>query len=277
MHLRPVTVADKPELLVVEGKSTPNLSYLPAVYELFMADAPLGEFMLVEEQGVVLGCAKYTLFPDGSAWLETLRVTPQAQGRGLGKRMYERFFELAREQGVPTMRMYTGIENAVSKGLAEHFGFTLEETFNGFTRGVAAGPVASAFRRVTDETEATALLMPLRATWGNFLVMNRTFLPFNEAVCADLARQGMVYASAENVVVLGARFSPEKALHVLLFSGNAAECLSFAASVARERGAGQLVCICPAANTAAQDALKHAEFTPDRGQYIVMKVNVQQV
>lgn len=177
MILRPVTEADKPALLVVESKSTPNLSYLPAVYGMFLADAPRGEFMLVEEDGAVLGCAKYTLLPDGSAWLETLRVVPEAQGRGLGKRMYERFFELAREQGVPTMRMYTGVDNVVSKGLAGHFGFTLEETFHGFSRPVGPVRKAPAFQAVSDPVQVTDLLMPLRPAWGDFLVMNRTFTP----------------------------------------------------------------------------------------------------
>ncbi|WP_135228816.1 GNAT family N-acetyltransferase [Deinococcus fonticola] len=279
MLLRPVTAADKPLLLAVEAQSTPNLRYLPAVYEQFLADAPQGEFMLTEEAGQVLGCAKYTRLPDGSAWLETLRVVPEAQGRGLGKRMYRRFFELAREQGVRTMRMYTGAGNVVSRGLAEHFGFRLEETFMGFTRPVTAdytgtGDASTPFRAVTDAAGAAALLLPLRASWGEFLVMNRTFLPFSEAVCADLARREMVYASGDDVVVLGARFSPEEAQHVLLFSGDASRCLAFADALARQQGAAQLVCLCCAANVDAQLALGQAGFTPDGAPYIVMRVEV---
>ena len=276
MMLRPVTEADKPALLVVESKSTPNLSYLPAVYGMFLADAPRGEFMLVEEDGAVLGCAKYTLLPDGSAWLETLRVVPEAQGRGLGKRMYERFFELAREQGVPTMRMYTGVDNVVSKGLAEHFGFTLEETFHGFSRPVGPVRKAPAFQAVSDPVQATGLLMPLRPAWGDFLVMNRTFYPFMPDVCAHLARRGMVYSDGPNVLVAGARFSPEEALHLALFAGDAAACLSFAERVAQQRSSRRLLCLFPTSRAETETALEHAGFMPDRGEYIVMKVDVQQ-
>lgn len=278
MRLRPVTPADRPALLEVERLSTPNLQYLPAVFELFLADAPQGEFMLVEEAGEVLGCAKYTLLADHSAWLETLRVVPQAQGRGLGKRMYQRFFDLARQQGVTTMRMYTGISNAVSKGLAEHFGFALEETFDGYSRPVPGGacallsPALPDFQAVTDPAQATALLMPLRPIWGDFLVMNRTFYPFVPQVCANLARRGLVYASGENVVVAGARFSPEKALHLALFSGDPASGLAFAQHLAQQRGAAHLSCLFPTSHTTTKTTLEHAGFTPDHGQYIVMKV-----
>lgn len=233
MQLRKVTPADRAQILQVEALSTPNLHYLDAVYDLFQHDD--GEFMLVEEAGAVLGCAKFSVLPDGSAWLEALRVRPEVQGRGLGKRMYERFFELARERGIRTMRMYTGIENHASRGLAEHFGFRLEETFTGFTR--PPGEVRAArevLTPVTDAGQAEALLLATQADWGDFLVLNRTFYRLTPELCRALAAQGMVYARAgsasesEAVAVLGARFSPEKALHLGLFHGDSGATIAFA-------------------------------------------------
>ena len=78
--------------------------------------------------------AKLTVLPDGSAWLEALRVAPFAQGKGVGKQFYQHFFTVARERGIPSMRMYTGVRNAVSKGLAERFGFRLAATYRGASR-----------------------------------------------------------------------------------------------------------------------------------------------
>ena len=93
----------------VEAGATPKLRYLPRVFERFLHD-PAGEFMVAELEGRLAACAKFSLMPEGSAWLETLRVLPEFQGRGLGKMMYQRFFELARRQNTPVMRMYTGVE-----------------------------------------------------------------------------------------------------------------------------------------------------------------------
>ena len=68
--------------------------------------------------------------PDGSVWLEALRVSPEVQGQGVGKRFYQRF-ELAKLRSVNTMRMYTGVNNAKSKGLAEQFGFHIAAAYSG--------------------------------------------------------------------------------------------------------------------------------------------------
>ncbi len=174
----------------------PGLQYLPRVFDAFVADET-GELCVAEIDGAIVGCGKFTLVPDGSAWLETLRVIPAYQGLGVGKRLYERFFELAERTGSPTLRMYTGLSNVVSKGLAERFGFRLAGTYRGAWQacGPAAAPLTlPAFHQITDPDTATALLMPFHDKWAGFLVMNRTFYALTPALCADLAQKGMVYA-----------------------------------------------------------------------------------
>ncbi len=113
IELRRARLEDREKAIWVESKSTPNLSYVPDVFEMFVSD-DVGEFSVAEVDGEVVGCGKFTVVPDGSAWLETLRVIPERQGIGVGKRFYERWLEAARRLGVPTMRMYTGVGNVVS-------------------------------------------------------------------------------------------------------------------------------------------------------------------
>ena len=115
--IRVVTEEDRDAVLAVESQSTPNLKYLPMVFDQFLSD-PEGDFSVAEMDGEVVGCGKFTVMPDGSAWLEALRVIPRAQGQGIGKAFYARFFEVAEGKGIKTMRMYTGMKNKVSKGLA---------------------------------------------------------------------------------------------------------------------------------------------------------------
>ncbi len=129
--LRKAKSEDREKVRWVESKSTPNLIYTPYVYDEFLSDG--GDFSVEELDGEIVACGKYTPLPDGSAWIETLRVIPEKQGLGLGKRLYDHWTKLAKEQNIKAMRMYTGISNVVSAGLAEKYGLKLQGTFKGNT------------------------------------------------------------------------------------------------------------------------------------------------
>jgi len=105
--LRKARQSDKEKVIWVESLSTPNLSYVPYVWEIFINGLE-GDWSVEEVDDEIVACGKYSILPDGSAWLETLRVIPQKQGIGLGKRLYEHWLKLSEVKGVKTMRMYTG-------------------------------------------------------------------------------------------------------------------------------------------------------------------------
>ena len=273
--IRKVEEEDKEALIIVESKSTPNLRYVPHVFAMFYGHER-GEFSLAEMDGDVVACAKFTVLPDESAWVETLRVIPERQGLGIGKRLYRRFFEVAEQEGVHTMRMYTGLNNKVSKGLAETNGFRLEETFLGYSlalQGMGDDTASPAFAIIDDLDQATELLMPLASSWGDFMVMNRTFYKWSPELCAHLAGLGQVYhqPGTDNVAVLGARFMPEQALHIGLFAGDVTVCLDFAQAMARQQRVSQLSCLFPQRCAHITSALEARAFSPNRAPFIVMK------
>ncbi len=266
---------DRAAISEVEAKSTPGLRYVPQVFAQFVEDTR-GEFLIAEMAGEVVACGKFTVVPDGSAWLETLRVIPERQGLGIGKRIYERFFALAEREGVTTMRMYTGTKNLVSKGLAERFGFQPAATFYEAQSRASEwqSTDVSSFRPVTDAAEATALLTIHSAQWQHFLVMNRTFYKVTPALCAQLANAGQVYVEAESgsVIALGARFMPEQALHIGLFGGDAERCLQFALYKGAQLGVPQINCIFPTSADAIRQQLIAAGFQLNGGELIVMEI-----
>jgi GNAT superfamily N-acetyltransferase len=277
INLRKARPGDRDRVIWVESKSTPNLSYVPHVWDMFMGDET-GDWSVAELDGEIVGCGKYTLLPDGSAWLETLRVIPEKQGLGVGKRLYEHWFRLARRQGVKTMRMYTGTGNVVSKGLAERYGLRLAGTYKE-ARMACAGVMphsASGFRRVRDPKKATDLVMPLGDKWTGFLVMNRTFYEFTPALCRHLAENGMVYHDPRtgSVVTLGARFMPEDALHIGVLSGDIRACLDFAMKTGAERGAARLNCQYPPTATDIHGALTGYGFSVAASDFIVMETHL---
>lgn len=269
--LRRARPEDREKVAWVESKSTPNLSYTPYVYDMFVDDR-VGEFSVEEIDGELVACGKYTIVPDGSAWIETLRVIPEKQGLGLGKRLYEHWLELAKAQGVKAMRMYTGETNVVSSGLAERYGLTLQGTFKGNTLPARPGAGArGGFVPVPDAKEAIRLLMPLEDEWADWLVMNRTFYRLSPALCEDMAKRGMVYTDpkTKSVVTLGARFMPEQALHIGVWGGDADACIDFAKWKATERGIPQLSCFYEVTRPKIGEALARHGFKVDSSDYIV--------
>ena len=278
--LRRARLEDREKAIWVESKSTPNLSYVPDVFETFISD-DVGEFSVAEVDGEVVGCGKFTVVPDGSAWLETLRVIPERQGIGVGKRFYERWLEMAGRLGVPAMRMYTGVGNVVSKGLAERYGLRLAETFRG-----ASFPCESdvektskrSFRQVTDPGRATELLMPLSEGWRGFHVVNRTFYKLSSALCVHLVERGMVYEDPDSgsVITLGARFQPERMLHIGVFGGDAEACLDFALEVGLERGVARLNCDFPTSASHVEETLTEYGFGFTPSEFICMEIHLNE-
>jgi GNAT superfamily N-acetyltransferase len=269
---------DREKAIWVESKATPNLSYVGAVWGLFTSDE-VGEFSVAEADGEVVACGKFTVLPDGSAWLETLRVVPEYQGLGIGKRFYDRFFELARSRGVPAMRMYTGLRNAVSKGLAELYGLRLAATYRGASMSCVQGkipPSEGGFRLVSDPERATSLLMPFKEKWTGFLVMNRTFFSITPTLCRHLAEKEMVYEdpASGSVVTVGARFLPERALNIGVFGGDMDQCLGFALEQGVERGAARLICDFPPSAVDIQEALVEKGFSLTESDFIVMEIHL---
>ncbi len=292
IRLRRARVEDRALVLQVEAKSTPNLRYLNAVFEHWVHDQS-GELIVAEQDGEMVGVGKLTVLPDGTAWLEALRVTPESQGLGVGKHFYRRFTAIARERGVPVMRMYTGVRNAVSRGLAERYGFRLAATLRGASIAVPTADQDQAgvgeqmgssvqrspeevnlgFQQISDPGQASGLLMPLRQHWGRFLVMNRTFYELTPTLCTSWAEEGKVYyqPSSGSVLVLGARFLADQSLHIACMAGEYGNCLAFAAQQAKRRGALKLMCMFSPQAIGLQDALLHCDYQLDPTDYIVME------
>ncbi len=280
IELRKARLEDREKAIWVESKSTPNLSYVPDVFETFVSDE-VGEFSVAEVDGEVVGCGKFTVVPDGSAWLETLRVIPERQGIGVGKRFYERWLEMAGRLGVPTMRMYTGVGNVVSKGLAERYGLRLAETFRGASFPCQPGGERGskgAFREVTDPERAIRLLMPLSEGWKGFHVVNRTFYKLSPALCGHLVEKRMVYEepNSGSVITLGARFQPERMLHIGVFGGDAEACLGFALEKGLERGVARLNCDFPTLAAHVEEALKDFGYGFTPSEFIVMEIHLDE-
>ena len=268
---RPATWEDLPACLAVEAAAMKSHCYLADVADLYF-NGTVGDLTVAEVDGKIVGIGKLTLLYDGSAWLETLRVDPAYQGNGVGKAIYRRYLEEAAQLGAPALRMYTGVKNAVSAGLARKHGFSIHCTCREMTLELDDSPVEKTqFHRVGQDS-ACRLLAPLAGAWKGFLCFNRTFYAMNDALYRGLAYEGKVYReeTSGSILVAGTRFQHKLALHVALVDGDVDRCIAAAKSIAKERGIPKLVVMFPYDNQVLEEKLASLGFVQSPSDFISM-------
>ena len=243
LTVRKAVMDDIDDLVMIEDSAIPGYSYVYDDRFFFLEQqGNKGEMVLVEADGKPAGMGQYSVMPDGSGWLECLRVHKDYQHHGVGKLIYRRYLELAAETGAPSIAMFTGWKNAASRGLAELNGLSLAGAYAEYVldlkdikRDMPAG-----FRVVESVDEAVRLIDENRAGWGNFMVLNRTFMHYGRNLYAWLINHHMIYTDGENTVVLGCRMLEERGWYIGFFSGNADRCFAFAEAMTAEKGLPEL-------------------------------------
>jgi len=294
--VRPLRDGDRAAALAVEAAAIKGVAYLDDVWGMFTRGGD-GDLSGVFAGGELAGIGKLTALFGGYGWLELLRVHPDYQRRGMGKAIYRRYLEEAAERGLTALGMYTGETNAASRGLAERFGLRLRGRFMEYTlpldgsapagaaedgMGAAAGSPGVAdygFQRVP-EADGEGAMAPHYGATGGFVSVNRTFYPARAGLGRHLAARGWLYAGADgSVLVAGARFQPQKALHVTFLydagtgvgfeAGESARAMvAFCASLARRAGARALTCEAPADDEAKNRAMLACGFS-DTGTRLI--------
>ena len=243
--VRTVTRPELDKAVEVEEKAMKGYGYLRDVSELFLSDEVgplLGAYKDGEE---LVGIAKYTVLADHTAWLETLRVAPEYQRQGVGRRLYEEFQKLSREKSVESMAMYTGLKNIPSYSLARVFGLDTAGRYREYQldlAGVAMPADAGDFRPV-GEDEAVELLMALKEKYEGFVIFNRTFMRINEPVIRQLAKEGKVLRdeATGSVMAFGNRFLEKRSVQIAMMGGDYDKCIAWAVKVGLEKGVPQVV------------------------------------
>ena len=118
------------------GKWVPLIGREPMPMRTDYAEA-VGEhrFDLVLEDDRLVGLIETELH-DGHLWIENVCVLPEAQGRGIGRRLLTHVEALAREAGLPQTRLLTNAAFSDNIALYRRVGYVIdrEEPFmNGIT------------------------------------------------------------------------------------------------------------------------------------------------
>ena len=190
-----------------------------------------------DEPASYVGIGQFSVMPDGSGWMECLRILPEYQRKGAGRAIYKRYMELAEEYDVPHVGMFTDNGNVASKALAELHGFRVVASFDEYTLPLDAvePEMPAGFEQVTDR-ETAAKALDDHEGFGDHIVFNRTYLHYGPAVYDWLIERGMVWSDGENLLVLGARMLEERGWFMAFWKGDTDRCLDFAIAKTKEAG-----------------------------------------
>ena len=245
-EIRTATMADVPRLRKIEMAAMPHSKwYSTECAPLFIEQkGQKGEMIVAElpdlpssDPNKTIGMGQYSVMPDGSGWLECLRILPEYQRTGAGRQIYERYQQLWTETNAPHVAMFTGRKNVASKALSEVYGFEYTGAYDEYSlplEGIEADCPAG-FERVTD-LETVAKALDARRNIGDHIVFNRTYLHYTELIYRWLIEKGMVYSDGKTLLVLGARMLQERGWYLAFWTDDLDKCLDFAIAKTKEAG-----------------------------------------
>jgi RimJ/RimL family protein N-acetyltransferase len=102
--------------------------YIPSVWHEWLDDCR-GCLQVATRNGDVVGLQHVAVLPDGSAWLEGIRVVPEMQGAGIGSALLQAGIRWARLAGCPAVRLATSSGNEASNRIAEKEGVRVRAQF----------------------------------------------------------------------------------------------------------------------------------------------------
>ncbi len=255
----------------VEREAMGSYVYLEDAWHYF--NSIDGELVCVYDEDKMIGIGRFTVLPDGTGWLETLRVSPQYQRKGAGRMIYQEYVKLAQRYNCPSMAMFTGLTNEASSALAEIFGLRTVAMHKGWHLAEFKDGNAHGFKPVNWQ-RAVQLILPLKEKYNNYFTFNRTFHHINEANAKQFAIEGKVFEDTQSgsFIVCGARFQHQTALHIAMMDGDLDRCIDFAVNYAKAQGIPKISCTFALDNPQLQQALIQRGFEAESGTIITKEV-----
>lgn len=257
---RVTKIEDLDRLCEIEISAMPDSPpYLKDNAEFFYKETPGEIFGVENEDNLLIGMGRYSVFPDNSGWLETLRVHKDFQRMGAGKLVYEEYFKKAKKDNVKVIRMYTESYNTPSRNLADSLGFSLASTY---------GNMEITLENVEDTNMDFSLvsnmdelhLEKMKENWDRFISLNRSFFEINTDNLKWMIDKKMVYKNGDNIVIFGARMLRERGLFLGFVSGDLESGVQFAMEKSNKLGSNKLTCIFPVDNLELKRALEKLGF-----------------
>lgn len=225
---RAIVDRDREACIYVEKAAMPHNRYIDDVWDMFLYKTD-GDLIGAFVDGKLYGMGKLTRLYKDYGWLETLRVHPDYQNKGVGQEIYKGYLKHMEELNLKSVGMYTEMYNKISKHLAEKNGLKVKAQFTELLKPVIDSQASYNDFKLVKREDGEKILSPLYKEMGAYIVINRTFFPVGEGLGEYLAGENWVYIDdKDNILIAGYRFQPENAFHIPFMKGDIDYILEFA-------------------------------------------------
>src|SRR5215212_2010327 len=119
---------ERPDVLaMIEALDALMTSLYPAESNHLLDVAALSDpavtFLVVRDRGEAVGCGAILYDPRGWGEVKRMYVQPEQRGEGIGRRVLAELEAIARDAGLPLLRLETGIHNTEALALYRGAGF----------------------------------------------------------------------------------------------------------------------------------------------------------
>lgn len=132
--LREMTVGDIPAVHQLETELFPEDAWPVAAFESELAQTETRNYWVYENDGTVVGYAGLcTVLPISD--VQTIAISPEFQGKGLGRRLLTLLIDTARERKALDVMLEVRFDNPNAIGLYESMGFVTIHRRVGYYKG----------------------------------------------------------------------------------------------------------------------------------------------
>ena len=186
-----------------------------------------GDLIMVYDGCYPVAMGRYSFHPDGTMWLETVRVRPTYQGKHIGTGIYEKYLEAAKENNIKTIRLYTEGFNEKSMGLTKKMGYKIIQKYDYYSMKVADGEKDTLGFEVEEDLDKIMDLVE-KNPWTDMICINNVFYDLNRENLKWFVKRKMFYSKGDNLLLVGARHNRASVAYIGYMAGDYKECIDAA-------------------------------------------------
>lgn len=219
----------------IEKQALPIINpYYRENYQIFTEEIP-GDLIIAFDDDYPVGMGRYSFHPDGSMWLETVRVRPDYQRMGIGTGIYEKYLEVAKEQDIDLVRLYTEGFNEKSMALTTKMGFKIIQKYDYYSLAADAegreADKADTHGFVVEKDLDKVMGVIETQPWIDLICMNNVFYEPSRANMAWFVERGMFYRDGDSLMLVGARHNRDSVAYIGYMAGDYQACVEAAISM----------------------------------------------
>lgn len=258
MKIRFATTDDLDVITRLEERALPILTPYVAVAQDYYFERAKGEILLVEKEDTPVAMGRFTVMPDETIWIETIRVDPDHQRQGIGKLIYTEIEKIAKEMNIPKMAMYTEAFNEGSMALVQQMEFDPYGVYSCYRYDLDGEYPDTDFRPVVSIDEIHPILES--HNWEGKISLNRTFYDMNKEILEEFIRRGDLYTDGNSLLLEGNRTRENGEQSMGLYLGDIPKCIDAGISLTHKKGLDTILAIFPKEREDILEILKDKGF-----------------